>query len=152
MPQLLALVAAGLQTDGDSPCTLEVQLEKERLRLLRSRLRAIGAELAVALAATRGGDRAEVLKAIRMIEGRAKVLRMGLERECEPAAADTALPPLVQAVQTVGRVITDHEVDRLPPDELRARLHTVLHTLDRALRDFLQLSDETPISESPELP
>src|ERR1044071_5640808 len=49
-PQLLSLIAAGLQANGDSPITLEAQLEQERRRLLRSRLRAIGGELAIALA------------------------------------------------------------------------------------------------------
>jgi hypothetical protein len=148
--QLLALIAAGQQTDNDSPITVQAWLEQERRRLLRSRLRAIGARLTVALAASRGDDRTEVLKAIRVIEGRARLIRVELERDLEPAVPDTTLPPLVRAVQEVGGVIADHDVDRLLPNELRAKLHGVLHTLNRALQDFLQLADEIPFLESPE--
>lgn len=116
---------------------------------VRGNLHALEANLTAAMTASDHDDGAAVLQAVRLIQGRA-VVTCGLLERLLGLDTTVAEPPLVQAVQAVKRLISDQEVDRLPPNELRARLHTVLHTLDRALRDFLQPADEMSVSERPE--
>jgi hypothetical protein len=55
------------------------------------------------------------------------------------------LPPIVRAVQSVGRIISDQDVDSLAPEELRARMHAVLHEIDRELQAFLDPPEEGPV-------
>jgi len=144
-PQLRGLIDAALQPDADIPGTLEARLDLERRRLVRGKLREIDADLADATAASARGNWAGTLEAVRMIQGRALVTRRALEGILGryPVVAD--LPPLVRAVQTVGQVISDHEVESLPPAELRARMRTVLHVLDRELQAFLEPPEESPV-------
>jgi len=54
-------------------------------------------------------------------------------------AAD--LPPIVRAVQAVGLLIREGEIDSLPPDELRVRMHALLEALDYELGAFLEPPD-----------
>ena len=144
-PQLRGLIDAALQPDADIPGTLEARLDLERRRLVRGKLREIDADLADATAASARGNWAGTLEAVRMIQGRALVTRRALEGILGryPVVAD--LPPLVRAVQTVGQVISDGEVESLPPAELRARMRTVLHVLDRELQAFLEPPEESPV-------
>ena len=95
-----------------------------------------------ALAATARGDWATVLEAVRLIQGGAALTRAALERMIGSGTSAADLPPLVRAVQAVGQLISDREVDTLPPDELRARLRAVLRALEGELRDSLQLDEE----------
>jgi hypothetical protein len=104
-------------------------------------LRALGAELEDALAASKRHDWASLLEAVRMIQGRAGVTRATLERRLGSAPTGDDPPPLVRAVRAVGLLITEGEVDSLPPEELRVRMHAVLGALDSALSAFLQASE-----------
>ena len=118
----------------------------ERQHLVRGELREIDADLKKATAASARGDWAGTLEAVRMIHGRAVITRRALEGMlgAHPVAAD--LPPLVRAVQAVGRLITDREIDSLQPDELRDRMHAMLGMLDRELQAFLEPPEEEPVS------
>ena len=144
-PQLRGLVDVALQADADIPGTLEARLDLERRRLVRSKLREIDADLKDAMAASARGNWAGTLETVRMIQGRAVITRRVLEGMLGsyPVAAD--LPPLVRAVQAVGQVISDREVESLPPAELRARMRTVLHVLDLELQAFLEPPEESPV-------
>jgi hypothetical protein len=128
-PQLRSYVTAGLQPD------------EEWQRLVGGKLRAIGAELEAAMTASDRHDWPAVLAAVRMIQGRAMNTRTALERLLGPSKVAADLPPLVRAVQAVGLLIREGEIESLPPDELRVRMHAVLQTLDYELSSFLQASD-----------
>jgi hypothetical protein len=104
-------------------------------------LRAMGAELDDAAAATDRRDWVAVLEAVRMIQGRATITRATLERWLGSAPTGDGLPPLVRAVRAVGLLIREGEVDSLPSDELRVRMHAVLQTLDYELGALLQPPD-----------
>jgi hypothetical protein len=127
--QVRSYVTAGLQPGA------------EWQRLVGSKLRKIGADLADAPAANDRHDWPAVLEAVRMMQGRAVTTRAGLERLLGPYTVAADLPPLVRAVQAVGLLIRDGEIESLPPDELRVRMHAVLETLDNELSAFLQASD-----------
>jgi hypothetical protein len=104
----------------------------------------IDSDLKAAMAASARGDWATALEAVRMIHGRAVVTRRSLERVLgSNVAAD--LPPLVRAVQAVGRLISDREVDTLAPVELRARMHAELQALDQELQNFPDPPEGPPI-------
>jgi hypothetical protein len=109
--------------------------------LVGSHLEAVGAELEDARASSDRHDWVAVLEAVRMIRGRAVVTRAALERRLGSAPTGDDLPPLVRAVQMVGLLITEGEVESLPPDELRVRMHAVLEALDHELRASLQAPD-----------
>ena len=83
-------------------------------------------------------------KAVRLIQGRATVTRGLLERMLgqDPAAIE---PPLVRVVREIGRLISDRDVNSLPPDELRARMRRVRQALDRELKAMLSPPDEPSI-------
>jgi hypothetical protein len=104
--------------------------------LVRANLRALGADLAAAVAASDHDDWAATLEAVRLILGRAVLTRQALERMLGSDAANY-VPPLVRVVQEVRREISMREVDSLPPDALRARMHAVLQALDRELKTLL---------------
>jgi hypothetical protein len=144
-PQLRGLIDVGLQADGDMPGTREARHDLERQHLVRGGLREIDADLEDAMAASGRGDWAGTLDALRMIQGRAVIARRILESMLgsRPAVAD--LPPLVRAVQAVGRVISDREVESLAPDELRARMHAILEALDHELQAFLEPPGGEPV-------
>jgi hypothetical protein len=145
-PQFRSLIDVALQADGDIPVRPEARRRLERRILVRGELREIDANLKDAMAASALGDWAGTLEAVRLIHGRAVVTRRVLEGilGTYPVAAD--LPPLVRAVQVVGRLISEREVDSLAPDELRARMHAVLRALDHELEAFLEPPEEAPIS------
>ena len=127
--QVRHYITAGLQPDA------------EWQRLVGDKLCAIGADLDAAMAANDGHDWPAVLEAVRMIQGRAVLTRTALERLLGPSKVAADLPPLVRAVQAVGLLIREGEIESLPPDELRVRMHAVLQTLDYELSSFLQASD-----------
>ena len=127
-------------TNGHEPT------DPEGLRLVRGHLRALSADLATAVAASDHDDWAAMLQAVRLIQGRAAVTRGALDRMLGSNMADD-VPPLVRAVGSVRRLIAPSEVDSFQPDELRARMHAVLHALDRELLMFLGLPKETPLPE-----
>jgi hypothetical protein len=135
----------GAESQIRSDITAGLQPGPERSRLVRDNLCALGVDLASSVEASAHGDWAGALKTARMIHGRAVVARRALEGMlgAYPDAAD--LPPIVRAVQAVGQIISDREVDRLAPDELRARMRAVLRELDRELQAFLGVPDEPPI-------
>jgi hypothetical protein len=118
--------------------------DPERPRLVRDHPRELSADLAAAVAAGDHDDWAAVLQAVRLIQGRAVVTRGLLERMLGRDAA-AKLPPLACAVREIERLISDREVDSLPPDELRARMHRVLQALDRELKALLSPPDEPSI-------
>jgi hypothetical protein len=104
------------------------------------KLRAIGADLDDAVAANNRHDWPAVQEAVRMIQGRAVITRTALERLLGTyTVAD--LPPLIRAVQAVGLLIREEEIESLPLDELRVRMRAVLQTLDDELAAFLQAPD-----------
>jgi hypothetical protein len=144
-PELRSLIESGLQADGDNPVRAERPRELGRHRLVRGELLEIDADLKDAVAASALGDWTGTLEAVRMIHGRAVIARRALEGilGMYPVAAD--LPPIVRAVQAVGQIISDREVDSLPPAELRARMHAVLHEIDRELQAFLDPPEEGPV-------
>jgi hypothetical protein len=109
--------------------------------LVRANLRALGADLATAVAASNHDHWAATLEAVRRIQGRAVLTRQALERMLGLDAI-TYLPPLVRTLQEVRRVISPGEVDSLPPDALRARMHAVLQALDLELKTLLSPPDE----------
>jgi hypothetical protein len=45
----------------------------------------------------------------------------------------------------INPLISDRDVDSLPPDELRARMRGVLQVFDRELKALLSPSDEPPV-------
>jgi hypothetical protein len=141
-PQLRSLIEAGRQADADLPVTPEARHGLDRQRLVRGELRELDAYLKDATATSARSDWTGTLEAVRMIHGRAVITRRALEGMLgsHPVAAD--LPPLVRAVQEVGRLITDREIDSLRPDELRDRMHAVLRVLDHELQAFLQPPEE----------
>ena len=128
-PQIRSYIAAGLQPD------------EEWRRLVGGKLRAIGAELEEAAAANDRYDWPAVLEAARMIQGSAVITRAALEGMLRPRTADAGLPPLAHAVRAVGLLISEGEIDSLPTDEVRVRMHAVLQTLDYELAAFLQVPD-----------
>jgi len=144
-PELRSLIDVGHQADGDNPVRPEARRELERHRLVRGELREIDADLKDAVAASARSDWAGTLEAVRMIHGRAVVTRRALEGilGAYPVVAD--LPPIVRVVQAVGQIISDRDVDTLPADELRARMHAVLHEIDRELQAFLEPPEQDPI-------
>jgi len=85
-----------------------------------------------------------VLQSVRLIQGRAVVTRGLLERMLGQDAAATE-PPLVHTFREIRSLISDREVDSLPPDELRARMRRVLQALDRELKAWLSPPDEPAI-------
>ena len=103
---------------------------------MRGNLRALSADLAAAVAAGDHDDWAAVLRAVRLIQGRTVVTRRLLDGMLGSNITGD-VPPLVRAVQAVRRVISEQEVESLPPDELRARMRVVLQALDRELKAFL---------------
>ena len=107
---------------------------------MRDNLRELGADLAAAMAAGGHDDWAAVLQAVRLIQGRAVVTRGLLERMLGQDTAATE-PPLVRMVREISPLISDREVDSLPPDELRARMRRVLQALDRELKALLSPPD-----------
>jgi hypothetical protein len=113
-------------------------------RLVGEYLRDLGADLAAVVAAGGHDDRAAMLRAVRLLQGRAVVMRGLLERMLGQDAIASE-PPLVHAIRAIGRLISDQEVDSLPPDELRARMRSVLQALDRELKALLSPPDEPPI-------
>jgi hypothetical protein len=140
-PELRRLIAVGLQANGVIPVMPAVRRGPERQLLVLGELRRIGVDLENALDASALGDWAASLEAVRLIGGRAVITRRALEGMIGPnVSAD--LPPLVRAIQAVGRVISHWEVDSLAPDELRARMHAVLEALDRELQTFLDPPEE----------
>ena len=139
--QVRYYILAGLQPDLEWQ-----QLVRDQLC---DQLHELGADLEDARAASARGDWAAVLEAVRMLHGRAMVARRALERMLGTnVAAD--LPPLVRAVQAVGLLIREEEVDILPPGELRARMHVVLETLDRELLTFLEPPEGKPVPAEPD--
>ena len=122
--------------------------DPEGIQLVRGHLRTLAADLTAALAAGDHDDWAGVLRAVRLIQGRAVVTRGLLERLEAPDAA-VAEPPLVTVVQSVRRQIAHREIDRLSPDELRARMRAVLQTLDRELKALLSPPASRPARRAP---
>jgi len=114
--------------------------DPEQLRSVDENLRALGADLAAAGTAAAHDDWAAMLQAVRLIQGRALVMRGLLERMLGQDVTATQAP-LVRAIREVGRLISDREVDSLPHDELRARMHAVLQALDCELEAFLSPPD-----------
>ena len=121
--------------------TVGLQPDEEWQRLVGGMLRAIGADLDAALAANDRHDWAAVLGAVRMVQGRAVTTRTALERLLGPYKVPADLPPLVRAVQAVGLLIREEEIESLPSDELRVRMRAVLQTLDYELNAFLGSPD-----------
>jgi len=128
-PQIRSYITAGLQPDA------------EWRRLVGGKLRAIGVELEEAVAANDRYDWRDVLEAVRMIQGTAVITRAALERMLGPDMADAGLPPLAHAGRAVGLLISEGEIDSLPPDEVRARMRRVLQALDRELKTMLSPPD-----------
>ena len=123
-------------------CMLEYEVPPcpERPQPVHAILRELGTDLAAATAAADHDDWAAVLQAVRLIQGRTVLTRGLLERMLGQDAV-VELPPLVRTVQAVRQLISDREVDSLPPDELRVRMRNVLQTLDRKLKAFLSSPD-----------
>ena len=128
-PQIRSYITTGLQPD------------EEWQRLVGGKLRAIGADLDAAMAANDRHDWPAVLEAVRMIQGRAVTTRTALERLRGPYKVPADLPPLVRAVQAVGLLIREDEIESLPPTELRVRMRAVLAALDYELTAFLEPPD-----------
>ena len=76
-----------------------------------------------------------------MLQGRAVVARTTLERLLGPSKVEANLPSLVRAVQAVRLLISEGEIESLPPAELRVRMHAVLTTLDYELAAFMRAPD-----------
>jgi hypothetical protein len=144
-PQVLALIEIGLAADSDIAVTSETRRGLGRRRLVRGELRQIDADLEEAVAASARGDWAAALVAVRMIQGRAVITRRALEGMLGAYPVHGDLPPLVRAIQAVGQIVSDSEVDTLAPHELRARMRDVLQVLDRELQTFLEPPEEAPI-------
>jgi hypothetical protein len=113
-------------------------------RPVHDALRALGVDLTAAETAADDDDGAGVLHAVRLIQGRATVTRGLLERALGQDAAANELP-LMCVVRGIRGLISDREVNSLPPDELRARMRAVLDVVDRELRAMLAPPDEPPI-------
>jgi hypothetical protein len=113
-------------------------------RPMHDALRAIGVDLAAAETAADDDDGVGVLHAVRMIQGRATVTRALLERTLGQDAAASE-PTLARVVREIRGLISDREVNSLPPDELRARMRAVLDVVDHELRVMLAPPDEPPI-------
>jgi len=111
---------------------------------VRDHLRELGADLAAAATSADHDDWAVVLQAVRQIQGRAVVTRSLLEHMLGQDAAASE-PPLVRVVREIGPLISDRELDSLPPDELRARMGRVQHALSRELQAMLSPLDEPSI-------
>ena len=130
---------------GYTPDELEViddePADPDRLRPVRDSLRNLAADLAAAEAAGAHDDWAAMLQAVRLVQGRAMVARRLLERMLGRDAVSFE-PPFVRMVREIGGLITDQEIDSLPPDELRARMRRVLQALDRELKALLSPPDE----------
>jgi hypothetical protein len=76
-------------------------------------------------------------------QGRALVTRGLLERTLvQDAAAEP--PPLLRVIGAIRPLISEREIDTLPPDELRARMRRVLQALDRELKALLSPPDGPP--------
>ena len=105
------------------------------------RLREMGRDVEEAMAASDSQDWAAVLRAVRLIQGRAVVTR-GLLECMLGQDAEATEPPLVRVFGEIRRLISDREVDSLPPDMLRARIHAILQALDRELKMLLSPPDE----------
>jgi hypothetical protein len=137
-------VTATLLDRAYTPDELEVlenePADPERLRRVHDNLRELAADLAAAVAAGDHDDWPTVLQAVRMIQGRAMVTRGLLERMLGQDMAATE-PPLVRVVREISPLISDREVEHLPPDELRARMHGVRQALDRELKALLSPPD-----------
>jgi len=118
--------------------------DPERLWLVRDNLRKIGAHLTDAAAASDRHDWGAVLRAVRLIQGRAIVTRGRLEPTLGLDTATTE-PPLVRLFREIGPLISDWEADNLSPDELRARIRVVRQAFDRELKALLSPPDEPPI-------
>jgi len=114
--------------------------DPERPWLVRDTLRELGANLTDAMAASSHDDWAAVLQAVRLIQGRAVVVRALLERLLGQDAA--AEPHLVRVFREISPLISDRAVDRLPPDELRARMQSVLQAFDHELKALVSPSGE----------
>jgi hypothetical protein len=104
-------------------------------------LHRLGVDLDAAQAANDRHDWPAVLAVVRMLQGRALVTRMTLERLLGPAKVEANVPPLVRAVQAVGLLISEGEIESLPPAELRVRMRAVLATLDYELAAFMRAPD-----------
>jgi len=127
-------------------CVLEHEVPPcpEHPPRVRDNLRKLGADFADAAAAADHDDWAAVLQAMRLIQGRAVVTRGLLERLLgQEAAAEP--PPLVRAIPAVRRLIPDREIDRLPVDELRARMRMMLQLLDREVKAVFSPPDAPSI-------
>lgn len=114
--------------------------DPEWLRLVRDNLRELGAALGTAMAAGGHDDWAAMLQAVRLIQARAVVTRHLLERMLGQDTAATE-PHLVRVFREISPLISDRDVDSLPPDELRARMRRVLQALDRELKALLSPPD-----------
>jgi hypothetical protein len=136
--QVRDLVEAGLQAESQVPIASGARPDLERQLLVHDELGRIDVDLLDAEAAISRGDWSAGLQAIRMIGGRAVITRRVLEGMLGAPAA--SLPPLVRAAQAVNRVISDQEVNTLPPDELRLRIRAMLAALDAELHSFLEPS------------
>jgi len=140
-------IAAQFLDRAYAPDELEIlenePADSERLRLAHDNLRELGADLTAAMNASHHDDWAAVLQAVRLIHGRAAITRAQLERMLGRDAAATA-PPLVRVVRDIRHLISDREIDSLPPDELRARMRRVLQALDLELKALLSPPDEPP--------
>jgi hypothetical protein len=121
--------------------TVGLRLDEELQLLVDSKVRMIGAELDAARAANDHQAWQAVLAAVRLLKGRVVVTRTALERLLGPPKVAAHLPPLVRAVQAVGQLIPEAEIESLPPAELRVRMRTVLAMLDYELAAFLQAPD-----------
>ena len=111
---------------------------------MHDNLREIGTDLAAAVAADGHNDWAAMLQTVCLIQGRAMVTRGLLERMLGQDAAATE-PPLVRVIREIKGLISNQEVDSLPPDELRARMRRVLQVLDLELKALLSPPDEPPL-------
>jgi hypothetical protein len=114
--------------------------DPEHLRLVFDNLRALGADLAAAATAAGHDDWTAVLQAVRLIQGRAVVMRSRLERMLGYDAAASE-PHLVRVFHEISPLISDREVDSLAPDELRARMRRVRQAFDRELKALLSPPD-----------
>lgn len=112
-------------------------------RSVSGRLHTIRSDAEDALQAASRDDWVAVLKVVRMIQGEATVARLVLERRLGPDAIAADLPPLVHVAQMVRQLISEEEIDRLPPVELRAMMHTLLRALDDELRAFVQPPEDS---------
>jgi hypothetical protein len=61
------------------------------------------------------------------------------------ARREIALLWLLEARLAVKELISDREIDSLPPDELRDRAHAVLRALNGTLQAFLRRPDGPPL-------